>query len=277
MSSAFRAVALCALLVAATSVSAAPLLRVCADPNNFPYSNQKGQGFENRLATIIAADLGLQVSYYWFPQQDAFFRKTLDSDKCDVVMGVPTRFQGAITTRPYYRSSYVFVSRRSQHLNITSLDDPRLKTMRVGVQVLGSGDDSLPPVYALASRRIVSNVVGYSLFGHSIMQPNPTADLIEAVERNEIDVAIAWGPTAGNFARKSAVPLAIAPLEKDPHNPQLQFAFEISVGVRQGDTALKHQIDNVLRRRDAEIERLLRSYGIPQLTQAARANSVAEN
>jgi quinoprotein dehydrogenase-associated probable ABC transporter substrate-binding protein len=277
MSSVCRAFTLFTLLFTGVSASAAPLLRVCADPNNLPYSNQKEQGLENRLAAMIAADLGLQVSYYWFPQEDAFFRKTLGSGKCDVVMGVPAHFQGAETTRPYYRSSYVFVSRSGEHLNLTSLDDPRLKEIRVGVQVLGSGDDSLPPVYALASRSIVRNVTGYSLFGHSVTQPNPTADLIEAVERNDVDIAIAWGPTAGYFARSSAVPLAIFPLKSDSHNPQLQFSFDISVGVRQGDDALERQIDNELIRRRAEIERLLRSYGIPQLTPAARGNSVAEN
>lgn len=192
-------------------------------------------------------------------------------------MSVPRGFPGADVTRAYYRSSYTFVSRRADGLQINSFDDPRLKSLRIGVHLLGSGDDSFPPVHALASRGIVHNVVGYSIFGHSITQPDPTADLVEAVARHEVDVAIVWGPTAGYFARKSAVPLALEPITSDPKNPDLPLTFSIGVGVRKGDAALQRQLDGELLRRRADIVRLLRSYGIPQMSLAAAPRSVVEN
>lgn len=276
MSLVSKALAPLVLVACALSCAAAPLLRVCADPNNLPYSDQQQRGVENKLAQMVAKDLGMQVSYFWFPQRDAFFRKTLQSGRCDVVMAVPAGMGGVGATRPYYRSSYVFVSRRAEKLRILSFDDPRLRLLRVGVHVLDSGDDSLPPVYALASRGIVQNVAGYSIFGHSLTQANPTADLIDAVARNKVDVAIAWGPTAGYFVRQSAVPLSVQAVESDPAHPNLPFTFEIGIGVRKGDAALKEKLDAELVRRHAEIARLLRSYGFPQLNLAAASPSIAE-
>jgi quinoprotein dehydrogenase-associated probable ABC transporter substrate-binding protein len=265
------------LLGCTLSCAAAPQLRVCADPNNLPYSDRQQRGVENKLAQMVAKDLGTQVSYFWFPQQDAFFRKTLQSGRCDVVMAVPVGMGGVDTTRPYYRSSYVFVSRRAENLRILSFDDPRLRSLRIGIHVLDSGDDSLPPVYALASRGIVQNVSGYSIFGHSVTQANPTADLIDAIARNEVDVAIAWGPTAGYFARQSPVSLNVEPIEGDPAHPNLPFTFEIGIGVRKGEAALREKLDAEVARRHAEIARLLRSYGFPQLNLAAPPpRSIAE-
>lgn len=276
MSSACKALAALIVCLCGLSCAAAPLLRVCADPNNSPYSDRQRDGLENRVAEMVAKDLGMQVSYFWFPQQNAFFRKTLESGRCDVVMAAPVGMKGIETTRAYYRSSYVFVSRRSDDLRIRSFDDARLKRLRVGVQVLDSGDDSLPPVYALSSRGIVRNVVGYSLFGHSVTQVNPTADLIEAVARRQVDVAIAWGPTAGYFAQQSSVPLDVQPIERDPAHPNLPFTYAIGIGVRKGDTALRAKLDAELVRRRRDIARLLREYGFPQLGLAEPPRTVAE-
>jgi quinoprotein dehydrogenase-associated probable ABC transporter substrate-binding protein len=253
---------------------AAPALRVCSDPNNLPYSNREQQGFENSIARLIAKDMGMQLSYVWYPQREKFFKKTLNSGLCDVVMGVPQGFDEADTTRPYYRSTYVFVSRHERRLlHISSFDDPRLRTLRIGVHILGEQDDSLPPVHALTSRGIVQNLVGYSIFGN-LAEKNPAADLIAAVTRNEVDVAIVWGPLAGYFTQHSAVPLDITPIQPDAANPALPLTFDIGLGVREGDTALKKQLDAELLRRHTEIEAILRSYGIPQLHLAA--TSVAE-
>jgi mxaJ protein len=265
------------VLTAAVSCVAAPVLRVCADPNNLPYSNKQRQGFENKLAELVAKDLGMQISYFWFPQRDAFFRKTLNSGLCDVVMGVPTGFEEADTTQPYYRSTYVFVSRRDYKLKISSFDDPRLKELRIGVNVLGHSDDSLPPVQALASRGIVRNVVGYSIFGGNLTEANPPADLIEAVSTNHVDVAIAWGPQAGYFARRSAVPLDVTPAKSDLAYPNLPLTFEIGIGVRKGDVALKKRLDTELERLRLQIRRLLRSYGIPQLSLTSPSGAIVEN
>ena len=258
----FLAVVLFTLLCA-TSLHATEL-RVCADPNNLPFSNDKQQGFENRIADLFAKDLGMKLTYFWFPQRSAFFRKTLNAGACDVVMGVPAGIDEASSTHPYYRSTYVFISRRNRNLRITSLDDPRLRTARIGVHVLGEQDDSLPPVHALISRGVVSNLIGFSIFGN-LYEQNPSADLIKAVEDGKVDLAIAWGPLAGYFCRHSPVPLDITPIPDDPANPSLPFHFDIGVGVRAGDHSLKNLIDGELIRRQKDIQLILVQYGIPQL------------
>jgi mxaJ protein len=253
-------------LAASLPCLAAPPLRVCADPNNLPYSNDQQQGFENRIADLIAADFGAQVTYFWFPQREKFFRRTLNSGACDVVLGVPSGFDEAATTRPYYRSTYVFISRSDRHLRLESLDDPRLRSLKIGVHVLGEQDDSLPPVHALVSRGIVKNLVGFSIFGN-LNEKDPPSDLIKAVADAKVDVAVAWGPMAGYFAKNSDVPLDITPIESDSAHPDLPLAFDIGIGVRANDTELKQKLDAELVRRHREIETILRSYGIPEADQ----------
>jgi len=253
----------CLLLTASIHFAAEPELRVCADPNDLPYSNDQQQGFENKLAALIGKDLGDNVSYTWYPQRGKFFRKTLEAGICDVVMEVPEGLDEAATTRPYYRSTYVFVSRQDRNLRIDSLDDPRLRALRIGVHVLGDADDSLPPVHALINRGIVRNLVGFSIFGN-LTEKNPAADLIEAVINKTVDVAVAWGPLAGYFSLNSAVPLTLTPINGDPANPNLPFAFNIGMGVRPGEAALKQRLDAEITRRAPEIQALLHSYGIPR-------------
>jgi quinoprotein dehydrogenase-associated probable ABC transporter substrate-binding protein len=218
--------------------------------------------------------MGMQVSYFWFPQREKFFKKTLNAGVCDVVMGVPSGFDEADTTKPYYRSTYVFVSRRDRNLHITSFDDPRLKTLRIGVHVLGEQDDSLPPVHALTSRGIVRNLVGYSIFGN-LSEANPSADLIAAVTKKDVDVAVAWGPLAGYFTQHSPVPLDITPIDGDPAHPTLPLTFNIGLGVREGDADLKRRLNEELVRLQPQIAEILRSYGIPQLS-LADSSAVAE-
>jgi mxaJ protein len=242
--------------------TAAPL-RVCADPNNMPFSNRQEKGFENRIAALMARDMGTTVSYTWYPQRDKFFEKTLDRGLCDVVMSVPIGMEDTATTRPYYRSSYVFVTRKDRKLDIDSFDDPRLRTLKIGVHVLGDRDDSLPPVHALISRGIVHNLVGFSIFG-TLDEKNPPADLIRAVSDGKVDVAVAWGPMAGYFAQQSKAPLELMPVDRDPMHPGLPFAFEIGIGVRKNDTALEQRLDMELARRHLEIQQILHSFGIPQ-------------
>jgi mxaJ protein len=255
---------LMAMLCAPTpGLAGAPQLIVCSDPNNLPYSNDQLQGFENLIASLIAKDLGMEISYFWYPQREKFFRQTLNHDMCNVVMGVPSGFDGALTTRPYYRSSYVFVSRHGRDLRIRSFDDPRLKTLSIGVHVLGDGDKSQPPVYALTSRGIVSNLVGFNIFGN-LYEANPAADLIRAVSEKRVDVAVVWGPLAGYFAQHSEVPLDVTPIADDSLNPNLPLSFDIGMGVRKGDTQLQQQLDLELIRRKADIDEILHTYGILQ-------------
>lgn len=257
------------LAIAAACTLGATPLRICADPNNLPYSNDQKQGFENRIADLIAEDLGVQVTYFWFPQRSKFFEKTLERGVCDVVMGVPSGMEDAATTQPYYRSTYVFVTRKDRHLDINSFDDPRLRTLKIGVHILGEQDDSLPPVHAFTSRGIVRNVVGFSIFGN-LNEKNPPADLIRAVADRKVDVAVAWGPMAGYFAQQSKVPLTLIPVLPDREHPNLPLAFNIAIGVRNGNTELKQKLDAELIRRQVEIEHILRSYGVPQVSMTSQ-------
>ncbi len=244
--------------------AAASVLRVCADPNNLPYSNQQQQGFENDLAQLVARDLGMDVSYTWAPQRSRFFRKTLLAGACDVVMGVPSQMEIASTTAPYYRATYVFVSRRDRHLHICSFDDPRLRAMRIGVHSIGDDTTNLPPANALASRGMARNVAGYSIYGN-LSEANPPADLIKAVASKDVDIAVAWAPLAGYFAQHSAVPLDLTPVCPSSADAALTFTFDISMGVRRGDTALRDKLNTEIERRRPEIQRLLASYGIPMV------------
>ncbi len=265
-------VACCAIAGGANAAT----LRVCADPNNLPYSNQQRQGFENRIAELIAKDMGREVEYFWFPQREKFFRKTLNSHVCDVVMGVPEGFEQAATTRPYYRSTYVFITRRASHLDIQSLGDPRLRSLKIGVQILGDQNDNLPPVNALISRGIVKNLVGYSIFGN-LNETDPPADVIRALEEGKIDIAVVWGPLGGYFSRKSPVPLEITPVPEDRMHPEIPFHFDIAIGVRADDTELRTTLDRELDGRRPEIEKILRAYGIPQIpTRVETAQETAE-
>ncbi|MDY7227700.1 substrate-binding domain-containing protein [Hyalangium rubrum] len=250
-----------------TEPPAAPperVLRVCADPNNLPFSNQRQEGLENRLAELLARELKATVQYTWWAQRRGFIRNTLKAGLCDVVLGVPADFELALTTRPYYRSTYVFVYRKDRGLKLGSLEDEALRTLKVGVHLIGDDMANTPPAHALARRGIVNNVVGYTLYG-DYTQENPPSALIEAVRRGEVDVAIAWGPLAGYFALRPGPELEVVPVQprKDTATG-LPFVFDISVGVRRGDKALKAELEAALSRRRPEVEALLTEYGVPR-------------
>jgi mxaJ protein len=253
-----------ALVLTLTGSADAVELRVCADPNNLPFSNSAEAGFENKLATLVARQLGEDISYTWWAQRRGFIRKTLKAGKCDVVMGVPAGYDLVETTKPYYRSTYVFVTRQQQNLNLTSLLDPRLHQLTIGVHLIGDDGNNSPPAQALGDQGIVNNVRGYSIYG-DYRQANPPARLIEAVENGDIDVAAAWGPLGGYFAKLSPVPLAVTAItDGDQFAPQ-QFQFAISMGVRKGDHALRDKLNVFIDGHRPEIESLLRGYGVPLL------------
>ena len=264
----FCAGLLLALLGCGSAAKPSRELRVCADPNNLPFSNQRREGFENRLADLIAGELGDTVRYTWQPQRRGFLRNTLNAQACDVVMGMPQGSDRVLTTRPYYRSSYVFVSRKDRHLTVRSLDDPVLRRLRIGVQLVGDDYANTPPVHALSRRGIVKNLVGYSVLG-DYSQQNPPARIIDAVIARDVDVAVAWGPLAGYFAKKSPIPLALVPVSPQVDPPGLRFAFDISLAVRTDDTVRMKEIERILDRRRADIHRILRDYGVPVLARAA--------
>jgi mxaJ protein len=244
-------------------------LRICADPNNLPFSNRRLEGFENRIADLVARDLGAQVRYTWWAQRRGFVRNTLKAGLCDVILGLPEGFDQALITQPYYRSTYVFVTRRDRGLPIRSFDDPRLKRLRVGVQLVGNDATNTPPAHALSRRGIVANVVGYTLYG-DYSKENPPARIVEAVESGDIDVAAVWGPLAGYFARRSRIPLFVTPVSPAFDPPGLRLLFDIGMGVRRGDVARRDALDGVLRRRRVQIARILEQYGVPTLPMEER-------
>jgi len=266
-----RAAAGALLYVLALSApgAAARELRVCADPDNLPYSHEDGSGFENRIAAMVAEELGAAVSYTWFPQRRGFIRNTLNAGRCDVVMGVPTDFDLALTTKPYYRSTYAFVFRADTAAPYRSFDDARLKTARIGVQLIGDDLATTPPAHALALRGIVKNVSGFPVYGE-----RPQAErMVEALARGELDVALVWGPQAAYYARRERVALAVAPVRQQSVIPGVPFEFSMSMGVRKADAALKAELDGVIEARRDDFDRVLREYGVPRSDQLAAANA----
>jgi mxaJ protein len=264
------ALAVAVAVTAGSGTAARPALRVCADPNNLPFSNRAGEGFENRIAELLASDRHARLEYAWWAQRRGFVRNTLAAGSCDVLIGVPRDYGAAITTRPYYRSSYVFVSRRDRHLNLRSFDDPRLRRLRIGVQMIGDDFNNTPPAHALASRGITRDVVGYPVYG-DYSQPSPLATIIAAVDRGEVDAAVVWGPSAGYFARSSSTALALTAVVPERDSPTLPFTFEISMAVRRGDEARRAELDAFLERRRGEVNAILDRYGVPRLEAADHA------
>lgn len=270
-----RVLPLLALLLAADMprVSAAhrPIaLRVCADPNNLPFSNERGEGFENRLATLIAGELGRRVEYTWWAQRRGFVRNTLRAGACDLIPGIPSGLEALATTAPYYRSTYVFVTRPELGPPIESFDDPRLRRVTVGVHLIGDDYNNPPPVVALARRGIVRNVRGYTIYG-DYRQPNPPARLIDAVTRGEVDVAVVWGPLGGYFGGRSAG-LRVTPVREADAGIGVPFVFAIAMGVRADDSLLAREVGAVLARRAPEVRRILEEYGVPLVPEPAEAS-----
>ncbi len=253
------------LLVAAWATEtseAARLFRVCADPNNLPFSNQRQEGFENKIAEVLARGLGQSVAYTWWPQRRGFLRGTLNAGRCDVVMGLPADIDGVLTTQPYYRSVYAFVYPEDAPYDLSSFDDPVLKDLKIGVHLIGDDYTNSPPAHVLSGRGIVDNVVGYSVFGN-YADDSPPGKIIEAVANKEIDTAIVWGPIAGYFAQQQAVSLRVVPVSSEAESEALLFAYDIALGVRKNDEALKNTLDALLTQYAEEIRNILVHYGVP--------------
>lgn len=241
-------------------------LRVCADPNNLPFSNRRREGFENKVAQVIADDLHATVKYTWHPQRRGFIRRTLKERACDLVIGVPSEYDLVLATRPYYRSSYVFVSARSRHLQLRSLDDPILAGLTIGLDEIGEDGANTPPALALARRGIVGNIVGFKMWDVDTVK-NPQARIIDAVAAGRIDVAIVWGPFAGYFGRRHPARLDVVPVATREASA-FPFAYDISMGVRPGEVAFKEELEGVLERRRSAVQQILEDYGVPRITAA---------
>jgi quinoprotein dehydrogenase-associated probable ABC transporter substrate-binding protein len=234
-------------------------LRVCADPNNLPFSNRAEEGLENKLARIIAGGLSADLKYVWFSERRNFLKNSLDAGLCDVVPGVPIDIGDAMVTRPYYRSTYVTVTRADRSLKLESLYDPHLKELRIGLHIVD--DDYAPPGHLLAAEGFSAHITGYSLYG-AYGEADPPARLIEAVAKGDVDVAIAWGPLAGYFAKNSPTALSIKPVSP-PRYQTIPFTYSIGVGVRKGDSALQSAIQEVLDRQCGRVRALIKEYAFP--------------
>ncbi|MDE2180668.1 MAG: substrate-binding domain-containing protein [candidate division NC10 bacterium] len=237
-------------------------LKVCGDPDNLPFSNKKSEGFENKIAEVIAKELGAELTYFWWPHQRGLVRRALRPGLCDVMISIPQGWDQVLWTKPYYRSAYVLVYPKNRGFQIGSLDDPILKRLKIGVYI------NTPPAEALASRDIRANVVGYSLFDGSTSERSDK--IVRDLLAGEIDVVMDWGPMAGYVMKRlnGTSPLEVVILQGG--EPGIPFTFEFSMGVREGDTALKKDLEEAISKRRAEIRKILEDYGVPLLPLLAR-------
>ncbi|WP_322186713.1 substrate-binding domain-containing protein [Fulvimarina sp. 2208YS6-2-32] len=240
-----------------------PVLRVCADPNNLPFSNDREQGFENALANIVARDLGARIEYTWWAERRGFLRNTLNAGVCDVVMGIPP-LDVLTPTQAYYNSTYVIVSRTEDAVGVATLTDPALRDLSIGVHLIGDDGANTPAAHVLGDLGIVDNVVGYTIYG-DYREDAPPSRIVRDVAAGTIDIAIVWGPLGGYYARMSDVPLTVTPLEKTESLLPLVFQFPIGMGVRTDDHALKDRLNRIIERERGTIDALLERYGIPRV------------
>jgi mxaJ protein len=240
-----------------SAVARKPILHVCADPDNPPFSDMQENGFENHLAQMIGTYLHDDIQFVWQRMGRGFVREFMDKGKCDLVVGIPSTFRALLTTQPYYRSSFVFLIQKSAKYQPTSLDDPDLKKHRIGVEVLD--EEYTPPAEALYRRGLQTQLVGiYAVGSHSF-------DVAKAVSHNEVDFAIMWGPTAGYIAKHSSQTLTVTPIQPESDGP-LPFTFAISMGVSKKNHELQLKLDQFIDANRTEIQKLLETYGVPQLS-----------
>lgn len=273
LAAAFVAVSSAAPQVWAEDIARRTLV-VCADPNNLPFSDHAGHGFENELVKLLAHDMHARIEYVWWAQRRGYVRHTLNEARCDLWPGVARGVERIATTPPYYRSTYVFVARADKHLNGLSLDDPRLRSLVIGVQMVGDNATNTPPAQALATRGITTNVRGYMLYG-DYGRASPPAAIVDAVAKGDVDVALVWGPLAGYFAQRSRAALQLIPVTaKDPATENT-MVYDVSMGVRSDRPALLTEISADLEKDKPAIEALLHRFHVPQ-SSASAFNSPGE-
>ena len=253
-----------AALLATPFALAERTLRVCAEPDNLPLSDAHEAGFENRIARVVADELKATLVYEWQPQRRGFVRKTIGADLCDVWIGVPAGLERLLTTRPYYRSAYVFLNRADARVPLTSFADPRLPRLRIGVQLIGDDLAASPPGLALARAGATEGVVGYPVWGERSAAERISADLAAG----RLDAALVWGPQAGYFTDHAPVRLA-ATRAVAPAGFELPFEFAIAIGVKKGDANLRGELDAALERRASDVDAILDAFHVPRLAAAA--------
>ena len=236
------------------------VLRVCADPRNMPFSNQQGQGFENKLAELFAAKLQKRLDYMYFPQATGFVRVTLGSHRCDLIMGFPQGDDLVQVTNPYYRTAYALISKPGSGLeDVAALGDARLKGKHLGI-VAGT-----PPATGLAVNGLMANAKPYPLMIDTRVDSSAEA-MINDVKSGAIDAGVLWGPMAGYYAKQSDPPLHVTLLVKETSGPQM--VYRIAMGVRYADQNWKRQLNTLIQENQADINRILLDYGIPLLDES---------
>src|SRR5256886_2216583 len=239
------------------------VLRVCADPNNMPFSTERGEGFENRLAELLADKLGKGLSYSWYPQATGFVRNTLAAHKCDVIMGIPQGDDLVQVTNPYYRTAYALVLKQGQGLEgVDTLGDPRLKGKRIGI-VAGT-----PPANNMATNGLMAHAKPYPLVIDTRVDSSAAA-MMHDLATGEIDAGILWGPMAGYYARRTNPAVTVVPLVKETTGPRM--AYRIAMGVRYSDQEWKRQLNRTIQESHPAINKLLLSFGVPLLDDSDRA------
>ena len=249
-------------LLSASVSSQSKTLRICGDPDNLPFSNEKLEGFENRIAAVIAKELGATPAYAWWPHQRGLVRNTIDAGTCDVIFGVPEGLDFVLWTKPYYRTSYVIAYRSDRGYRISSFDAPELKKLRIGVYL------NTPPEESLARRGILDNVATYSLYFDPAGDRDRPLKLLADLVAGALDVGIPWGPLAGYYVKKLGAPLQLVPLADEAGVP---LSFDISMGVKKGNTAFKSELEAAIDRRSADIKAILEEYGVPLMPVHAQA------
>ncbi len=233
------------------------VFRVCADPRNLPFSNEAGEGFENKLADFFAKKLDKKVVYAWYPGAPGFVRNTLNAHKCDVILGFPQGSDFAQVTNPYYRTAYALIFKPGGGLDsVDSLDDPILKTKRIGI-VAGT-----PPATYMARKGLLAKAKSYPLTIDT-RHDSTSQEMVKDLDTGEIDVGILWGPIAGYYAKNANAKLSIAPLTKEQGGPRL--AYRIGMGVRASDQEFKRLLNRMIQESQHEIDAILLSYGVPLL------------
>ncbi len=268
-----RLALLCALALAGSASSGAAQsptgelvartdLRVCADPNNMPFSDEKGEGFENKIAEVLGKDLSLPVKYTWFPQVVGFVRNTLRANRCDLVMGTVAGDDIMQTTTPYYYTSYVIAYRSDSGWSFSDFADPKLKGLHIGI-VAGT-----PPADLLVRHDLMANARPYALQVDTRFE-SPVHQMLTDISNKEIDAGLLWGPIAGYYIRHDGLPLKMALIQNEPGAPRM--AYHIAMGVRNNEPEWRRRINTVINGRRSEITAILRDYGVPLLDEQGQA------
>ena len=236
-------------------------LRVCADPANLPFSNRERQGFENKIADLVGQDLGIPVSYVWFPQTVGFVRNTLRARACDLVMGSVSGDGEMDTTTAYYHSGYMIATRAADGIAATSIGDPALKTKRIGLVA------ATPPTDLVLHHGLMGNVTAYALSADTRLG-SPARKMLNDLVDGAIDVALVWGPVAGYAIHHDGLPLHAAFITPEPDAPRLDY--RIGMGVRANEPEWRRRINQAVRKQRGGIEQILNEYGVPQLDEQNR-------